>query len=88
MEVGNSLLVQEAIKGCQKPQVMYVDGTASTIKVGNSVMLFPINHTSPYVSNEKYAHTSEVVVNYGNGVFETQNSLYVPESVAQCQQKT
>jgi hypothetical protein len=81
MKAGN------AIPASNKPRVLYKDGSANSIRVGKSVTLFPINHTSPYVSNEVFAFTSDVVVDHGGGVFETQNSLYLPESVAKCQQK-
>jgi hypothetical protein len=62
-----------------KPVVNYVKGSNDKIAVGAHVTLWPLNHTSEFVSNEAFARTSAVKVVHGTeGVFETQNSIYVP----------
>lgn len=61
-----------------KPVVHYYKGSNTNIVVGDRVTLWPVDHTSPYVSNENYAITSRVVEVFENGVFETLNSRYVP----------
>lgn len=48
--------------------------------LGISALVFPINHQSDLVSNEKYALTSRVVARdkdfANNGKFETENTIY------------
>lgn len=48
--------------------------------LGIRAFVFPINHTSDYVSNQKYVITSHVVSKdpdfANNGVFETENTKY------------
>jgi hypothetical protein len=61
-----------------KPVVHYKKDSNTKIAKGLRVSLFPIDHTSPYVSNECSAITSPVQEVWGDGVFETLNSRYVP----------
>jgi hypothetical protein len=67
-----------------KPVVNYIKGSNDKIVVGSPVILWPLNHTSEFVSNEAFARTSVVKVVYGDtedgvsAIFETQNSIYVP----------
>lgn len=47
------------------------------ITVGESAHVFPINHTSPLVSNRSICHTSLVAwYDEETGTFETDNSIY------------
>jgi hypothetical protein len=48
------------------------------LRVGFSALVWPINHTSPWVSNKGIARTSAVVHIGENGEFETMNSIYKP----------
>jgi hypothetical protein len=51
----------------------------STIRVGNSAIVRPLDHTSEWVSNTQLIATSSVVKNNNKtGIFETLNSIYVP----------
>lgn len=64
-----------------KPVVHYDNEHIPTLMVGISVCVFPIDHTSPFVSNGgKPAITSKIVKLHGCGVFETENTLYMPEA--------
>ena len=40
--------------------------------------VYPINHTSDVVSNTRQVITSRVIRKEINGIFETENSIYVP----------
>lgn len=62
-----------------KPTVHYRIDEHSYVVVGQSAMVRPVDHPSPLVSNKTYAKTSPVVmVDYDSGVFETENTRYVP----------
>lgn len=61
-----------------KPIVHYVKGSNTEISKGLRVTLQPVDHTSSLVSNECFALTSVVQEVWGDGVFETMNSRYVP----------
>ena len=62
-----------------KATVHYRPSQYDLIKVGASATVFPIDHTSPFVSNEKVCFTSTVQsYNRETGVFETLNSIYKP----------
>lgn len=69
---------RNVIGGNMKPVVHYYKGSNTKIAVGYQVTLWPVDHTSPYVSNENYAITSPVQEVVGDGVFETLNTRYVP----------
>lgn len=44
---------------------------------GQGAHVYPINHTSPYVSNRHICHTSPVqYYDAESGTFETMNSIY------------
>jgi hypothetical protein len=61
-----------------KPIVHYKSGPYTKIEVGLPAWVFPVDHTSPFVSNEDVARTSSVIwYNAETGDFETQNSRYV-----------
>ena len=47
-------------------------------EVGHHVVLVPVDHTSPFVSNYRPATTSKVVRVGENGEFETMNTIYKP----------
>lgn len=65
-----------------KPTVRYDTFLPFYIVVGESATVFPIDHPSPLVSNQKFVNTSEVVYySKSTGVFETQNTKYVPDHV-------
>lgn len=62
-----------------KPVVHYDNEHIPTLMVGIRVYVFPIDHTSPFVSNGGVpALTSPIVKLEGGGVFETENSRYIP----------
>lgn len=62
-----------------KPIVHYDNEHIPTLMVGKSVVVFPINHSSPLVSNGGVpALTSPIVKLEGCGVFETEHSRYIP----------
>ena len=69
---------RNVIGGNMKPVVHYYKGSSTKIAVGYQVTLWPVDHTSPYVSNETHAITSPVQQVIGDGVFETLNTRYVP----------
>jgi hypothetical protein len=46
--------------------------------IGKQVMLLPVDHTSPFVSNTKYILTSRVKAVHVDGWFETKNTHYQP----------
>ena len=46
---------------------------------GTSAWVYPVDHTSPMVSNKQIARTSRVLsYDRHTGVFETMNSIYKP----------
>jgi len=49
------------------------------LELNRSAIVWPINHTSEYVSNTKWATTSAVIRIGENGEFETENSIYQPQ---------
>lgn len=62
-----------------KPIVHYVTDNNPFIAVGKRVLVTPVDHPSPLVSNTKLVLTSEVLsYNQLNGEFETQNTYYKP----------
>ena len=62
-----------------KPTVQYDPTLFHSILLGNSALVYPLDHTSPYVSNTKLVKTSKVVFyNETTGEFETLNTLYKP----------
>ena len=62
-----------------KATVHYRPSEWDTIKVGASATVFPVDHTSPWVSNEKVCFTSHVLWHDPEtGEFETENSIYKP----------
>lgn len=66
-----------------KPIVQY-SKLNSTPVVGLKVFLLPVDHPSQiHVSNADEIETSPVVAVFGNGEFETQNSIYRPWRVQQ-----
>jgi hypothetical protein len=65
----------------KKPVVFYKTDIKPTLVVGERAWVFPINHTSPWVSNKYKAYTSKVLRVLASGVFETQNSIYKPEEM-------
>jgi len=61
-----------------KKTVAY-EARLTEIMVGIGVFVKPIDHPdSENVSNKKFVYTSNVVKDLGDGVFETQNTIYVP----------
>ena len=65
-----------------KPTVRYDTFLPFNIVVGMPATVFPIDHPSPLVSNQKFIHTSEVVYySKSTGIFETHNTKYVPDHV-------
>lgn len=61
-----------------KPIVHYKLPIPDHLEIGRSVVVQPINHPSPYVSNTKPVHTSPVVAIQGHGVFATESTVYQP----------
>lgn len=62
-----------------KATVQYKPSKYDVINVGSRAMVYPVDHISPFVSNEAVCYTSKVIsVNYATGVFETMNSIYKP----------
>jgi hypothetical protein len=65
-----------------KKTVKYDQSKTIQLAIGVSAIIFPINHPdSANVSNEKHVVTSTVVKISPNGVFETLNTVYVPEAL-------
>lgn len=66
----------------QKRIVRYKTGPGQYIRVGKQAVIWPIDHYSELVSNEKAVVTS-IVISYDTvtGNFETQNTKYVLDSV-------
>lgn len=60
-----------------KQIVNYVPTPQDYIKLGESAMVYPTNHTSYLVSNQCLCYTSEVIVITDTG-FETLNTIYRP----------
>lgn len=66
-------------KNNDKKVVHYDAKKGADIKVGRRAMVWPIDHTSPTVSNQTVAVTTPVTsYDEKTGVFETLNSKYVP----------
>ena len=62
-----------------KATVQYRPSVEGSIKVGYSALVWPVDHTSPFVSNEQVAVISKVIsYDPETGVFETLNSIYKP----------
>jgi len=62
-----------------KATVQYRLGVWGGIGVGCGALVWPVDHTSPFVSNEQVAVTSKVISHDPEtGVFETLNSIYKP----------
>jgi len=62
----------------EKPTVHYVRDSLQWAY--NGVMLKPIDHTSPLVSNTRMARTSPVIAwDKETGRIETKNTIYIPE---------
>jgi hypothetical protein len=79
MSFSNTIDTHSLSKKTGKVVVHYAKGSNDKIAVGSHVTLWPLNHTSELVSNEAFARTSTVKAVHGTeGVFETQNSIYVP----------
>ena len=61
-----------------KKVVQYKTGPGQYIRVGQRAIVWPIDHYSDMVSNEKAVMTSLVLsFNKVTGSFETQNTIYV-----------
>ena len=58
---------------------VYYSQLDSKLEVGKGALVWPINHSSPFVSNTKQAVTSPVIAIGKFGAFETQNTKYLPE---------
>ena len=61
-----------------KPIVRYKLPIPECLEVGSRVVVEPIDHPGPYVSNTKPVITSRVVAIQGCGVFATENTIYQP----------
>ena len=61
-----------------KPIVHYTPNINQHIVVGNRAIVWPIDHTSPLVSNTQYCCTSKVLSIEADESFETLNSRYIP----------
>ncbi len=62
-----------------KAIVHYYADKGTFIKKGMGAMVYPVDHTSPHVSNSSFCHTSKVIrYDEDTGEFETQNSIYKP----------
>jgi hypothetical protein len=65
----------------KKPVVRYDTFLPFKIVAGESALVFPVDHPSPLVSNGKFITTSRVMYhNKTTGVFETQNTRYIPDT--------
>lgn len=62
----------------QRKIVYYRPSHEDIIVKGYPGCVFPVNHTSEYVSNTKYVITSKIQNVWPNGEFETENSHYIP----------
>jgi hypothetical protein len=51
------------------------------LSVRQRAWLYPINHPSPFVSNQQLAQTSPIVKVEDNGTFETENTRYILRSI-------
>ena len=58
-----------------KPIVYYRPRKDDHIQLGQRALVYPVNHTSPLVSNKSIALTSKVIKIFNEG-FETKNSIY------------
>jgi hypothetical protein len=61
-----------------KAVVHYTPSSDDVIVYGQSAWVYPVDHTSPLVSNTKIVRTSPVVAIGHSGQFETLNSVYKP----------
>jgi hypothetical protein len=69
-------------------KVVHFDAKAGVDFVaGHAIVHRPLDHTSPYVSNNHQAYTSDVVKRNEDGSFETLNSIYVPTVVPELEQR-
>lgn len=61
-------------------KVVHYDGNKGIqVMPGGGAMVYPLDHTSPHVTNTKVAFTSKVQAHdEKSGVFVTLNSLYIP----------
>lgn len=60
-----------------KPMVGYKN--VEHLELGQSALVFPVDHPSPLVSNKKWILTSPVIKIEDDGqVFETLNTIYAP----------
>ena len=63
----------------KKRVVHYLTDHWNAITIGYPAFVWPIDHTSPLVSNTKLVETSMVLShNKESGRFETENSIYLP----------
>lgn len=61
-----------------KPVVYYID--VGNLTLGQPAMVLPINHPSPFVSNQKWVRTTPVSAIRPGALgprFETKNTIYV-----------
>lgn len=61
-----------------KPIVHYKLPVPEHLEIGSRVIVEPIDHPGPYVSNTKPVITSRIVAIQGCGVFATENTIYQP----------
>jgi hypothetical protein len=61
-----------------KPIVHYKLPIPEYLEVGSRVVVEPMDHPGPYVSNTRPVITSRVVAVKGAGVFATENTIYQP----------
>jgi hypothetical protein len=59
-------------------QIVYYSGLASDLTVGQSALVYPVDHPSEWVSNKEIAQTSTVEAILDCGVFRTSNTEYRP----------
>lgn len=61
-----------------KPTVRYT--AVAELKIGYGTWIWPVDHPSSLVSNKGVATTSPVLKIEAGGKFETENTIYVPET--------
>ena len=60
-----------------KPVVKYKHDLNNFIELGMNALVFPLDHPSPYVSNQYLVRTSKVIkLDKETGNFETVNTIY------------
>src|SRR5271167_4493879 len=64
-----------------KKTVLYDPDYLVALAMGIGALVKPIDHTSDLVSNKKMVYTSNVIRVEESGVFETQNTIYVPNRI-------